>query len=231
MGAVLQVWVVGVAANRRAAERQLDVLDAEERSCAEAFVRHADRVRYRVAHVARRWVLGARLGVAPGSVVFGRAACRLCGRLHGRPVLAEDGPQFSLSHSGDLALLAVSGVEVGIDVERIGLDRAGLDDVLAAVHPDERACIAALPDAWRARAFAQCWVRKEAYLKALGTGLGISPTGVRTGVGPAFGDPGPSPGRLGGWTIVDLDVRPGYAAAVAVRSCGGVVPETFPARL
>ncbi|MFE5914989.1 hypothetical protein ACFQ6B_38735 [Streptomyces wedmorensis] len=64
-------------------------------------------------------------------------------------------------------------------------------------------------------AFLRCRVRKEAYLKGIGTSLGIDPDTVRVGLGPRHGDTeSPEPE---GWRLATVAVPPGYAAAVALR--------------
>lgn len=80
------------------------------------------------------------------------------------------GPQISLSRTDGLAAIALSHAVVGIDVESLGR-AVELDDLVAALHPDE------LPVAGRRQALRH-WVRKEAYLKGLGTGLGVDPATV-----------------------------------------------------
>ncbi len=131
---------------------------------------------------------------------------------HGKPALAFEGPtrpgptedlRFNLSHSGDLALVAVtSGREVGIDVEVAA--RGPLDElaVAARVLGDEQARrLAALNSRARARAFLRAWVAHEAVVKCLGLGLAT----------PLEGSP---PADL--WTAA-VDVGPRAAAAVAVE--------------
>ncbi|MGW0736056.1 4'-phosphopantetheinyl transferase family protein [Streptomyces sp. NPDC002851] len=80
------------------------------------------------------------------------------------------------------------------------------------LHPAERAELSALPAAERPAAFARCWTRKEALLKATGSGLGHGtlPT-VLVGTSAT---PHPVPG----WTLTDLALSGGYAAACAVRA-------------
>ncbi|MBS1887199.1 MAG: 4'-phosphopantetheinyl transferase superfamily protein [Actinobacteria bacterium] len=122
---------------------------------------------------------------------------------NGKPRLAREPGRlsFNLSHSGDLALLAIApgGVEVGIDVERLRprrdlarlarrwLPAADADAVAAAEDPD------------RERVFYAAWTRHEARVKCAGTGL----------AGPA---PGPEV------LARPLEIDDGYAAAVAVTS-------------
>ncbi len=82
----------------------------------------------------------------------------------GKPSL-PGGPEFSLSHSGALAALAVNDAPIGTDAERIAPVReALLPRVLSA---EERHWME--DDA--ERRFAFLWTRKEAVLKYLGCGI------------------------------------------------------------
>ncbi len=69
---------------------------------------------------------------------------------------------------------------------------------------EERKVLYALPPASQQERFFVFWVRKEAYLKALGMGFAASPRQVTT-------TPAPS-----GWWITDFVPQPGYRAAVAL---------------
>jgi 4'-phosphopantetheinyl transferase len=189
------------------------VLDAEERERAARFVRDDDRVLYTVAHVALRTVLAARTGVPAAELRFERAPCPCCGALHGRPRLASaDGPEFSLSHGGDLVLigLAPPSTPIGVDVERLPGPET-VRETMTTLHLAERAELAAAPGGPSPAPFARIWTRKEAYLKALGTGLGRDPS--EDYVGEA--DPAALPQ---GWTITTLPAGPAHAAAFAVAA-------------
>ncbi|MBQ0987148.1 4'-phosphopantetheinyl transferase superfamily protein [Streptomyces sp. F63] len=203
------LWFVRVPEHAAYAEAERAVLDAEERRRADAFLRTADRDRYQVAHLALRRLLGGYLATGPASVELTREPCPGCGGPHGRPAVPGTPLHFSLSHAGDLVLLAFASVPVGADVEEIPAQRT-VAQVTPALHPDERAELAALPAARRPAAFARCWTRKEAYLKGTGTGLSEDPAATFVGAGP-------SPARLTGWTLSDVPAVHGYAAACAVR--------------
>ncbi|MFI1810433.1 4'-phosphopantetheinyl transferase family protein [Streptomyces sp. NPDC020422] len=191
-----------------AAELDPTPLDAHERRRAASFVRASDRVLYTAAHLALRTVLGRLLGERPEELVFAREPCPCCGAAHGRPVLAVPEPplHFSLSHTEGLVLIATAPVPVGADAQLRPApeDVAGL---LPALHPGERAGIAAEPDPRRrAAAFGRIWARKEAYLKGLGTGLGRDTTLDDLGAEPE------------GWTVDDLPCGPRHHGAVALRA-------------
>jgi len=137
-----------------------------------------------------------------------RSAIELVRGEHGKPRLAWEPERlaFNLSHSGALALVAVSrGREVGVDVERERPDRDLLALAERALAPEEAAAVRDAPAEERSRAFHRLWTRHEARLKCLGVGLARQPTW-------------PSPPVA----VETLPIDPGYAAAVAVT--GGAVP-------
>ncbi|MBT2540903.1 4'-phosphopantetheinyl transferase superfamily protein [Streptomyces sp. ISL-44] len=186
------------------------VLDAAEQDRAGRLVHPADRHRYLTSHLGLRVLLGSYLGLAPHEVTLVRETCPCCGGPHGRPAVAGGAVHFSLSHSGDVAYLAFAGVPVGIDVEETPSTEA-LADVLPLLHPAEIAELNALPEGDRRTALARVWCRKEACLKADGTGLALGLVDPYVGSAPA---PAPVPG----WTVRDLPAPRDYAAALAVRA-------------
>lgn len=200
------------------------VLDGGEAARAAAFRNAADRRRYVVAHVALRQLLGARLGVGPAEVVFAREPCPMpgCGEPHGRPVVAgRPDVRFSLSHAADVAFYAVAEADVGVDVEAAAVAGAGAARRLGGMlHPGERAALDTLPEEVRDDAFLGCWVRKEAFLKGLGTGLAGDTRAHHVGLPGEFATAGADDGPEG-WAIADVAAPAGYRAAVAVRSENG----------
>lgn len=210
-GEPASLWLVDVSQH----EGQLNsasqaVLDAEELRRVEAFRVEPARRLYQGAHVALRLLLGACLDLPPEHVELTREPCPCCDKQHGRPAVKGGGVHFSLSHSGEVALLALAAVPVGVDVERVPAASV-VEQVARSLHPREAEELAALPEVERPDAFARAWARKEAYLKGIGTGLGRAPSEDYVGTGslPAAGPDG--------WTLADIQVR-GYAAAVATAA-------------
>ncbi|MGW6272436.1 4'-phosphopantetheinyl transferase family protein [Streptomyces sp. NPDC055060] len=193
----------------RPAPLDVSLLDAEERRRAAALRRRGDQELYAAAHTALRRRLGAILGVDPAAVELVRLPCPLCGAPHGRPAVAGGvGPHFSLSHTDGLALLAFADRPVGADVERLpSADMVA--DVASALHPQEQAELAELPNTERPLAFTRCWTRKEACLK--GTGEGLAGGGMAALLVGTAATPLP----VTGWTVRDVSVPEGYAAAVS----------------
>ncbi len=192
----VDVWLVALDGDQSDA-----VLDARERTRAARFVRDEDRRRWTAARTALRRLLAAYVDADPRALRFAAGP-------HGKPRLtADEGGRagelrFNLSHSGELALIAVAcGREIGVDVE---LPRRAVDHVaiarrvLTAAEADHIAAIA--DPRKRERAFLQAWVRWEAVLKCRGTGIGGA---------------GASPSGPVSW-VVDLDLAPPAAAALAV---------------
>ena len=142
---------------------------------------------------ALRRVLARYLGEDPADLALSAGD-------HGKPALAGPRPRlgFNLSHSGEIALIAVAGErEVGVDIERADDKRDVLRLAEVGLDPEEAAAVRAASPAARAAAFYAAWVRKEAVAKCLGVGLGADlPRG---------------PVR-----VSKLDAGSGYAAAIAV---------------
>lgn len=215
-----RVWVV-----RReppwGEERSLSLLDAGERAKADSFTRRRDRSMYLAAHAGLRLVLGERLGLHPRDLRFGRDPCAHCGGEHGRPVLlgGPDDPHFSLSHCAGITLVAVADAPVGVDAEPLP-GRRTVELCLARLHPRERGELLRTPWAERPLRFCRLWTRKEAYLKALGTGLSRGLDRDYLGDGEV--------GRPAGWTVAQLSCGPQdstHAAALAVPAGVGVPVE------
>lgn len=158
-------------------EAELVILGDDERTHAARLRFEADRRAYLNAHLALRGVLAGLLGVEPGALRFGRGP-------HGKPSLPGSDLAFNLSHSGPVGLLVAgsSALEWGIDIERI----RPLPDALAVARrvftPAEQEALWREPPDHQSRAFMTLWTRKEACLKALGTGLTVEPAGFEVGL-------------------------------------------------
>ena len=74
---------------------------------------------------------------------------------------------FSLSHSGNFLALAISDRDVGIDVEKIREAKESLVNRVCCDNEKKAVFSNSDPD----KKFTEIWTRKEAYLKALGTGI------------------------------------------------------------
>jgi 4'-phosphopantetheinyl transferase len=214
----LSLWWAPLDISASALRGLAACLSWEERQRADRFRRSLDRSRFVAARGWLRHVLASQLRCAPGDleIVTGD---------RGKPRLACSDLSFSATRSASIALYATSWwMEVGVDIEAI---RATIDiDGVAArfMSPAERRALASLPPAERLAAFFQCWTRKEAYVKGTGTGLSFPLRDVDVW------DGGCRPATVSGWSVHQVEVAPGFAAAVAGASLGGWVPQV-PRRL
>ncbi|WP_409420638.1 4'-phosphopantetheinyl transferase superfamily protein [Pseudaeromonas sp. ZJS20] len=115
---------------------------------------------YAHAHLGLRCLLGQMRGEHPSALRFEVGE-------NGKPTLVG-GPHFSLSHAAGYALLAISTqAPVGVDLEAVD-PHSAMDWLPPLLSAEERMRQQQLGPAWSPWRF---WVRKEAWLKALGHGL------------------------------------------------------------
>jgi 4'-phosphopantetheinyl transferase len=93
--------------------------------------------------------------------------------------------------------------------------------------PAEYAALQALPPSDRTDVFYRCWTRKEAYLKALGTGLSTDLASFEVTLGDCARLVRCSNGATGRWTLRDLPVADGAAAALAAQTDGAPLRVAF----
>ena len=221
----VHVWRVPLDDEARV-ESYWSLLSDEERKRATRFVRDVHRRRFIAAHGALRIILAGYVDAAP-------AALRFVSGEHGKPALRDPAGhppvEFNLSHSEDLALVAVARARpVGVDLERWS-EVEHLEVAERFFSPRERRALRALahaPQLVEAGFFA-AWTRKEAYLKATGHGItrGLHHFDVALAPG--------EPARLladrlddqatARWAMFALDPAPGYSAALVVASPVGDV--------
>lgn len=116
-----------------------------------------------------RIILAKYLRIDPLEIAFAQNS-------YGKPRLAEPAQArhlaFSSSQSGDFGVVAVTdGHRVGVDVEELRTIPDADQLVTRFFHRSEQSAYAALPAASRQRAFLQTWAAKEAFVKAIGTGM------------------------------------------------------------
>ncbi|MCA3605727.1 MAG: 4'-phosphopantetheinyl transferase superfamily protein [Methylobacterium sp.] len=116
--------------------------------------------------LARQVVAEAR-GVKPADVSVAKD-------VRGRPVLERAGLGFHLSFAAReaLALIGIADRPIGIDLE---IEVPNLVIPFNVLREDERAWLAAQPEALRACGFLRIWTAKEAIVKAIGQGFRITP--------------------------------------------------------
>lgn len=162
------VWSWNLASDPLSSEAAEALLSEDEKARGRSFVAALHRRRFVAGRARLRSLLGEHLGLDPRTLVFVQNE-------FGKPRLAHHtSVHFSLSHSEDRAVLAVSDtVVIGADIERVrALEH--LDLARRYFHPNEVAAILCLPRREeQLEAFFRIWTLKEAVVKSLGTGLSI----------------------------------------------------------
>jgi 4'-phosphopantetheinyl transferase len=217
----VHVWKTALGSSDAEIGNLRGILSAAERERAGRFTFEKDEARFVSCRARLRTVLSRYIGVAPEKIVFRYEP-------QGKPALSGAGGwQFNVSHSRDLAAIAISRFDrVGIDVELIDQDFPRDDvapDVLAA---DELADLRALPAEGQAGYFFQVWTLKEALLKAVGSGFSSDPRAIRIRLDEALNPEIISaPPEVGGASLHRFPLHGGYASALAVM--GGVSELSF----
>jgi 4'-phosphopantetheinyl transferase len=161
------VWTVPCSDGAVVADDLRHALSEHERQRATRMTDASARAAFVIGRARVRQILAGYVAQPP-------AALDVVARASGKPVLAGAPAWFDFSFSR-CARLHVCAVGVsrrlGIDVELVGSGRDA--SVIAATYftEEERAWLATRDGRQRAAAFAALWVKKEAFVKALGTGL------------------------------------------------------------
>lgn len=160
----IDIWLFSLE-NLRDEEKNL--LNTEEQTRANRYHFERHRRRFTVARSKMRKILAAYLSIETKA-----SALQFETNDHGKPMLlSHSGLEFNLSHSGDMALLAV-GKEfpMGIDLEFFsGRPYQGIAKNLFSEQ--ELEAFMKLPDFYKPQAFFHVWAQKEAFIKAYGMGL------------------------------------------------------------
>lgn len=165
----VHVWRCALDSISRSVESREVCLSADERTRATQFIAPLERRRFVMSRIVLRHVLASYHGTAAAEIPLAREA-------GGRPfVQGADRLFFSLSHSADVALIAVAEVVVGVDVERARSVSHAAAIARRIMHPETVALLQSLPQSQLESAFLDAWTLREAHVKAVGGGLFRTP--------------------------------------------------------
>ena len=203
----VDIWLVPLERALPELGDRLALLTYAERARAGRFARARDAAEFVMVRSTLRGLLGRALGVPAARVHIHEEPGR-------KPVLAHDGPTFSVSHTCGLGVVALSHDRaLGVDVEYAGPVTPSSD--MPGFSAAESSAVLAAADP--AAAFYRCWTLKEALLKASGAGTGGEMPEI------ALDD---VDHRMGAFVARSVDVGAPYHAALAVESRDGA---PFPA--
>jgi 4'-phosphopantetheinyl transferase len=165
----VHLWAARLDPSDDFLRRCAGVLSDDERVRAERFRAGSLQNRYITGRGILRMLLGRYLRLDPASFSFRYQD-------HGKPELdspwKDQGIDFNVSHSHDLAVFAfTSESEIGVDVECIRPMPNAAELLERFFSAEEVRQWRQMPAERQLRAFFQGWTRKEAWLKAVGSGL------------------------------------------------------------
>ncbi|MFM7407953.1 MAG: 4'-phosphopantetheinyl transferase HetI [Cuspidothrix sp.] len=208
----VHIWRINLHQSESQLQTFQATLSSDEITRAERFYFPEHRQRFITGRGTLRAILGQYLAIDPKEVEFAYQA-------RGKPLLAAKfahrGLLFNLSHSQNLALLALSYQhQIGIDLEYIRTmsDLESLAKRFFSPREYEHLCLVSGPE--QKQIFFRYWTCKEAYLKATGDGL-VQLEEIEINIKPN------QPSQLlvsGNWTLRELTPAENFAAAVVVAN-------------
>jgi len=218
----VHLWRVDLSELAAEEQRWQPILSADEQARAARFHFAHDRQSFTATRALLRTILGSYVAADPAQLVF-------CYSEKDKPFLdpAHTGVplEFNVSHSGAIALLAFArGRALGVDVEQIreNFDPAAIAQRFFSAHEQRQLSALAPPEKYRG--FFRCWTRKEAYIKAVGSGLSLPLDQFDVSLEPAEGNAllatRPDEAEAARWSLQEVPAGDGYLAALCVRGHG-----------
>jgi 4'-phosphopantetheinyl transferase len=214
----VHLWLIELDSPLERVQELMRTLSIDERQRAARFQFRRHKHRFVLGRSSLRRLLARYLGAEASALRFRHGK-------HGKPALERSqnskSLDFNLAHSHGLAVLAITkGVPVGVDIEYhhrrlIERDLAG-----RFFSTSEVDALKALPPGDWQQGFLNCWVRKEAYLKARGEGLSFPldafTVSLTPGHPPRLLENQLETGEPGLWSLYALALDDGYVGALAI---------------
>lgn len=183
------------------------LLSATEQTRADQFHFQHHRAHFIAAHAKLRRVLAAYENTSPEALIFDLGT-------QGKPRLHASEFTFNLAHSHHAGLIAVGKhYALGVDLEKYQ-DKAKLDVAERFFSPDEVRYLHTLTESEQKKTFYQLWAKKEAVVKAIGTGIQESLASFTV---PFTHETGKVVIENHPWAVHTLALSPDFAAALATH--------------
>lgn len=216
----VHLWRLPLKPSAGEITRLWDSLSDDEQARADRYKIERIRRRFIAARGQLRAILSKYLATTPEQIEF---RYQSLGKPYLAPPWSESSLQFNLSDSHEMALCGITvGNELGTDVERIR-DVQNFNELARRYFAkSEIVQLERMELGNRLLGFFNCWTRKEAYLKAVGSGLSFPLNKLEVTVAPG------QPARLLtlngsrrealGWHMDAIVPVPGYVAALAINA-------------
>lgn len=161
----VDIWQVSLDAHLDELDDLTALLSDHQIAKAQRLKNEQAKTRYIIAQATTRKILAGYLSIEPSAVKLEYGE-------HGKPYISNYPLYFNISHAHELALIAICKThEIGIDIEywRQNIHQDAI--IKRHFHPDEIAQYESLPAELHQRSFYFAWTCKEAFVKAIGTGM------------------------------------------------------------
>jgi len=178
----IHIWLNYLNVHEARIKHLYPLLSFEEKERSERFKFYKHRKAFIASHGFMHNVLANYIDTPANEINFSQSE-------FGKPFIKEkqnsDNIQFNLSHSHNMAILAVcKNNSVGIDIEYAIRETDWLSISQRFFTPNEQQQFFKLNDALQKDAFFKIWTRKEAHMKVTGLGLSLAPTQFEVSVPP-----------------------------------------------
>lgn len=200
----IDIWSLRLTGLQARTADCLSWLSDPERARSENLFRPEDRIRAVLSRGMLRLILADYMGDDPSRLVFES-------NKNGKPFLRDGAIDFNISHSRDrLLIAATAGRPVGVDIEMRNDNTT--TEMIAKRFYSPAECAFFKEAENPTHGFFDIWAKKEAYVKARGTGIfqGLNSFSVPCGAPPGMPVTGSDPQ----WFFQALDIDPAYSAAV-----------------
>lgn len=161
----LHLWRVNLDRTRQEYPQLLAALDDKEKERAARFIAPVAKNNFMVARAVLRKLLAKYLKANASEIKFEQ-------NRYGKLYIAGSRVQFNLSHSYGMAVFIFAlDMAVGVDLELIRDNYEFMEIAQRFFSKNEYQQLSLLPTVQKRQAFFNCWARKEAFVKALGTGM------------------------------------------------------------
>jgi 4'-phosphopantetheinyl transferase len=165
---IVHVWRLNLPMPKNVMEKFKSTLSADEIVRANRFYFNTHRKQFIAARGGLRNILSRYLKILPQDVRFFYTN-------FGKPYLDNIDLTFNISHSGNYIVCAFTRKAcIGIDIEQIKFDMDFQSIARKIFSEEEYLTFLKMSNKEKPFAFYRYWTRKEAYLKAIGTGLHYS---------------------------------------------------------
>jgi 4'-phosphopantetheinyl transferase len=208
----VDLWLYSIHPHEHNLSELFSILSQAEQEKAKKFHFASDRKKYVISHGIMRRLLASYIECEPLKIHYQVNE-------YGKPSMstAQTPIHFNLTHSDNLAGLAIASSPVGVDIEKI----KPLDDYLSMtkhfLSPKESLIFQSLAQQEQQLTFYRAWTRKEAYIKAIGMGLSYPVEQVTVGLQEKAEllEDQANPANISKWSLFSFEYE-GYIGAITI---------------